>query len=131
VIVLILLLLLFFKLLLPALNAMDGMNAACVFKPIPGCSDRVLVALFLITLAEVVLLWSLPFVSILITFVLLRLKENTHSFIRSHGREALKFQFQLATYSIIIHLAFLVLLALLEPTARALARQCFKTITTS
>jgi uncharacterized Tic20 family protein len=59
------------------------------------------------------------------TLVQLRVAENAHPFIRNHGREALKFQFKLASYSAIVHLAFLSLLALSKPTARALASAIF------
>ncbi|MDX2243351.1 MAG: DUF4870 domain-containing protein [Leptolyngbyaceae cyanobacterium bins.302] len=125
VVVLVPLLLVFFKLLLPAVNAMDGMNSACVFKPIPECNDQILFTLFLVTLAKIVLLWSLPFVSILMIFVLLRMRENIHPFIKNHGREALRFQLKLASYSIVIHAAFLILLALLKPAPDALASNVF------
>jgi uncharacterized Tic20 family protein len=98
------------------INTIPNVNAGCAFKPLPGCNDHVRLTSLLVNLAGLFLLWSMPFLSPLMTKFLLKAKKDIHFCIEEHGREALKFQLETAIYIAVTHFIFLLLLGLLNST---------------
>jgi uncharacterized Tic20 family protein len=105
VVILIPLILLFFN-----IPSISGVNGGCAFKPMRSCDDHVRLILLLEYCARLMLLWTLPFSSVIITTMILQMKGRLHPFINSHAKQALKFQLKLAGYTAIIHLAISTLL---------------------
>jgi uncharacterized Tic20 family protein len=111
VVILIPLLLLFFN-----IPSISGVNGGCAFKPMRGCGENTRLILLLEHCVRLILLWSLPFSSVIVSTIILQIKGRNHLFINSHAKEALKFQFKLAGYIAIIHLILSTLLALFDHT---------------
>ncbi len=118
---------LFFQLLLPFLGAIDIVKIKCLFKPFPECKEEAFFILFLMFFTELLLLWSLPYISVLVVKIMLHVKGKTHPFIKIHAREALDFQLRLASFVGIFHLACMcILLILTKPyKVRAFASTMF------
>jgi uncharacterized Tic20 family protein len=113
--ILIPLLLLFFN-----IPSISGVNGGCAFKPMRGCNDHSRFILLLEHCARLILLWSLPFSSVIVCTIIFRLKGGAHPFINNHAKKALKFQVKLAGYTAIIHLILSALLALFNHTVGSL-----------
>jgi uncharacterized Tic20 family protein len=112
VVILIPILLVFFQWLLPVANKINGININCVYKPFPGCDDNNHRALLLLVNGMALLvLWSIPFIALSITMVILKIQKNLHPFIRDNATEAIKFQLNSSGYIAIIHLICVIFLS--------------------
>jgi uncharacterized Tic20 family protein len=110
--ILIPILLIFFMWLLPVANKINGINTNCVYKPFPGCDDNNHRALLLLVNGVALLvLWSLPFIALSITMVILKIKKNLHPFIRDNATKAIKFQLNSSGCIAIIHLICVIFLS--------------------
>jgi uncharacterized Tic20 family protein len=115
VVVLIPLIILFFN-----IPSISGVNGGCAFKPMSGCNDHARLILLLDHCARLILLWSLPFSSVIISAIILQTKGRIHPFVNNHAKEALRFQFRSAGYTVIIHFVLSTFLAFFYHTVGSL-----------
>ncbi|MBD2487353.1 MULTISPECIES: DUF4870 domain-containing protein [Nostocales] len=86
----------------------------CLVRPHAICNAEVRYMLFVVMLIQLTCVCCLPFISVVVTLFLWKIKKNTDFFIYQHGKEALKFQLELAYIMIILHVICILILMILN-----------------